>query len=242
MNGVLNNAMTNTAQSAGLGKDKSVKTERKPAYLESVRRPQEEPAGRFPHKPAGQGETLPDGSQVRRRTVVRKRVRRKQVSQSQSQRQAATQQAQAEQAPVKTAKARGGSLVWKAMGGEASLRRASLGFEQQQAQNPSRPQVGAKAQQQYMLNRLVRMVSISMEQHTGGRSGESYSRRDTRRILGALTSLSTSSKPKGKQEKTERARHTEASLEAKRSRVLNLLAVFEPEPTPEGYEPVQLVA
>lgn len=47
-----------------------------------------------------------------------------------------------------------------------------------------------KAQQKWMLNNLIRMISLCVHQHTGGRAGEAYeSRRDCRNIWNALRGL-----------------------------------------------------
>ncbi|MBI3928361.1 MAG: hypothetical protein HY319_22660 [Armatimonadetes bacterium] len=135
----------------------------------------------------------------------------------------------------------GKTQLWNRLKGEASLNRASLAFEQQQATQPD-PNHPKNIRNRTFLTNLVRMTRISLAQHTGGAAGEAFSRRDTRQILSALSGLQRSQDASNRRRETPRVRHTEAELRFKTNAAQALIAVFEPEAAPADYNPVSLVA
>lgn len=148
----------------------------------------------------------------------------------------APSQPQARSAPL------GRTHLWNRLRGSASLNRASLAFEQRQANLPPREQ-NATGRNRRFLNNLVQMTRTSLAQHTGGDAGEAFSRRDTRQILAALTGMQKTHEAKQRR-KTEdgRVRHTEAELKFKGGAAQALMAIFEPEARPADYDPISMVA
>jgi hypothetical protein len=94
---------------------------------------------------------------------------------------------------------------------EASrLTEASAHYERSRQEASS--ELGRSGQQRALLNNLTSMLSISVEQHTGGKAGEAFeSRRDTRLIHMALKGLHDAD---AKHEATEKAMKQVPTLSA----------------------------
>ncbi len=182
----------------------------------------------------------------KRRLVRRRRIRRKAVKRTWKQSLVSTKSAK-EAKPQKPALSRGeaalvgkGKLAKQHLLSKSLATKASVKFEQQSQGRPTNP-LSPAGRRRNMLNNLTNMVRISLAQHTGGKAGEAYPRRETRQILMALQGLKSSSTKKNSSDSRNKLSVGEFKL--KESSAASILAIFaEPPQPPEGYEPVEMIA
>ncbi|MBI3926377.1 MAG: hypothetical protein HY319_12625 [Armatimonadetes bacterium] len=245
MSDLLSNVMGNAAQATGM--PKSVRARPETERTEPVQPPAEEAeetrqkSHATPQAPAaGQGD--PSRKRVRRRVAdgtkaetgyrASKSEARPKPAEASDPRKPGPQQ--------QTASPSAERALWR-LGSQASLTRAVVRFEQSQ-QNTTRRNVeqSRNGTERMHLNNLVRMMEISTAQHTGGKAGEAFPRRETRHIYSALLGLKSSS-PERREERRS-VRHTDSELKFKEGQARGLMAILEPEPDPADYRPFVMVA
>lgn len=187
---------------------------------------------------------------TRKKMVRRRRIRRTNTARIDRSRRT-TRKAEVEHA----AKARAASSPdeqsgQKALDSQASLTRASVGFEQN---NGEEQQLSSGGQRKNMLNNLAKMSKLNyVDLHTGDDSF-AYPRREGRMIVMALAGLQAGG-AKQQAKKSEGDDGTtrndpvdqemgDGEFSLKKSVLAKVTAIFDPPPTPPpGHRPVELVA
>ncbi|MBI3925769.1 MAG: hypothetical protein HY319_09530 [Armatimonadetes bacterium] len=242
MSNLLSNVMGHAAQSTGLSKmvPGTQETERSEIHRTPVDLEEARPKRTGPKATnAGQAGASQNKKKLVRRRVVKTKAGKTNTGYRTG--NAETQPKQPETAPKgprQQPRTGGEGALWR-LNSQASVNRASLNFDQSQDTTQRNVDQSRRGDQKLMLNRLVNMVEISMAQHTGGKAGEAYPRRETRQIYSALMGLKTSS-PERREDR--RVRHTTAELKFKETQARGLVALLEPEPIPKDYQPVSMVA